>query len=97
MTKFRRGEDIPELDIDEPGEEDENEPEIEDLESEEEAEDSELCLAGQALEREFLSEEDWVLVPSPFHLSLKFLFDLGQSRMVEDMYLMVYCVLVILQ
>lgn len=58
MTRFRRGEDIPVLDGDEPDDEDSNEPEIDDLESDEEAEDSELCLAGQALEREFLSEED---------------------------------------
>lgn len=58
MTRFRRGETIPVLDGDEPDDEDSNEPEIDDLESDEEMDDSELCLAGQALEREFLSEED---------------------------------------
>lgn len=58
MTRFRRGETIPVLDGSEPDDEDSNEPEIDDLESDEEMEDSELCLAGQALEREFLSEED---------------------------------------
>lgn len=60
MVKFRRGEDIPDLDVDvdDPNDEDDNEPEVEDLETEEEPDDSELCLAGQALEREFLSEED---------------------------------------
>nr|CAH0099104.1 unnamed protein product [Daphnia galeata] len=58
MVKFRRGESIPVVDGDEPDDEDSNEPEIDELESDGEAEDSELCLAGQALEREFLSEED---------------------------------------
>ncbi len=58
MERFRRGESIPVVDGDEPDDEDSNEPEIDELESDEEVEDSELCLAGQALEREFLSEED---------------------------------------
>lgn len=58
MVKFRRGESIPVVEGDEPDDEDSNEPEIDELESDEEVEDSELCLAGQALEREFLSEED---------------------------------------
>ena len=58
MVKFRRGEPIPIVDGDERDDEDSNEPEIDELESDEEVEDSELCLAGQALEREFLSEED---------------------------------------
>lgn len=72
MVKFRRGESIPVLDGDEPDEEDSNEPEIDELESDEEAEDSELCLAGEALEREFLiSEEDWFFNIFPFH-SIKF-------------------------
>lgn len=72
MVKFRRGESIPVLDGDEPDEEDSNEPEIDELESDEEAEDSELCLAGEALEREFLiSEEDWIFNIFPLH-SIKF-------------------------
>ena len=58
MDRFRRGESIPVIDGDEPDDEDSNEPEMDDLESDPEGEDSELCLAGQALEREFLSEED---------------------------------------
>lgn len=58
MERFRRGESIPVVDGMDPDDEDSNEPEIDELESEGEGDDSELCLAGQALEREFLSEED---------------------------------------
>ena len=60
MERFRRGEFIPVVDGDEPDDEDSNEPEIDELETDEDMDDSELCLAGQALEREFLSEEDWI-------------------------------------
>ena len=38
--------------------EDSNEPQLDELEPEQEDLDSELCLAGQALEREFLSGEE---------------------------------------
>ena len=57
LERFRKGETIPPLD-DEPDDEDADEPEIDALETDDEVDDSELCLAGQALEREFLSEED---------------------------------------
>lgn len=57
LTKFRHGERIPEVDA-EREEEDSNDPEVEELEPDEEADDSEWCLAGEALEREFLSGEE---------------------------------------
>lgn len=50
---------IPVVEGDEPDEEDSNEAEMDQLEPEDEIEDDfELCLAGQALEREFLSDGD---------------------------------------
>jgi len=64
MTQFRHGENIPVMEgdwQDDFDDEDSNEPQLDDLEQEEEASDSELCLAGQALEREFCEwsgEED---------------------------------------
>ena len=43
---------------DEPQEEDSNEPEMDEMERDEDVDDSEWCLAGEALEREFLSGEE---------------------------------------
>lgn len=56
--RFRRGETIPVLDGDDPDDEDSNEPEMDQLEQDEEVADSEWCLAGEALEREFLSGDE---------------------------------------
>lgn len=60
MTQFRHGENIPVMEGDwqDESEEDEdsNEPELDELEPDQEPLDSELCLAGQALEREFLED-----------------------------------------
>lgn len=56
--RFRRGETIPVIDGDDPDDEDSNEPEMDQLEQDEEVADSEWCLAGEALEREFLSGEE---------------------------------------
>lgn len=64
LNQFRHGESIPLIEgdcQDDFDDEDSNEPQLDELEPEEEPLDSELCLAGQALEREFCEwsgEED---------------------------------------